>query len=63
MKEKKDQRKKGFRTSFFRGNLNTFQPNQASQSGSNTTESLGKSSRKSIYCWGSGGDHMFKDYP
>ena len=61
-KEKKYQRKKGFRPPFFRGNPNTFQENQAFQSGSKTTESLGKRPRKSIKCWGCGGDHMFKDF-
>jgi hypothetical protein len=60
-KEKQDQRKKGFRSPFFRGNSNIFQPNQTSQSGTRTTESLGKRPRQSIKCWGCGGDHMVKD--
>ena len=62
-KEKKDQRKKIFRPPFFRGNPNTFQPYQASQSGLKATKSLGKRPRKSIKCWGCGGDHLFKNCP
>ena len=55
--------KKGFTPPFFRGNPNSFQPNQASQSGSKTIKSLGKRPRKTIKCWRCGGDHMFKEFP
>ena len=62
-KEKQDQRKKGFKPPFFRGNPITFQPNQTSQSGSRIAESLGKRPSQSIKCWGCEGDHMFKYFP
>ena len=62
-KDKQDQRKKGFRLAFFRGNSNTFQPNKTSQSGTRTTMSLGKRPRKSSKFWRCGGDHMVKDCP
>jgi hypothetical protein len=64
MKEKKDQRQKGFKPPFFRNNSQASQQDQESQNDQNNADSVGKMPRKQhVQCWGCGGNHLYRDFP
>jgi hypothetical protein len=62
-KRKMDQRKKGFKTTFFRNIPQTYQQGKLAQSEPNMLDSLGKIPRQQpIKCLGCDGDRMYKDF-
>jgi hypothetical protein len=64
MKDKKDQRQKGFKPPFFRNNFQANQHGQVAQNEHETIDSFGKRSRQQlVQCWECGENHLYRDCP
>jgi hypothetical protein len=62
-KEKFDQRRKGFKPPFNINSPNKNNQDQYAKDESKRQDSLGKSGRPPIQCWGCKEDHLYKDFP
>jgi hypothetical protein len=64
MKEKRDQRKKGFNPPFHRNNLQAIQQGQSTQNEPRMAYSFRKRPRQqSVQCWGCERNHLYRDFP